>query len=138
MTAGNSPPFAQFREQQFLNLETFRRSGVAVRTPVWFVEDKDRLFVRTQADSGKVKRIHREPRVRVVPSDAQGNPKGGWIEARAHLAPADQAQRARQLFRKKYGLQLRGFETMMKLRRGTWATVRIEPLDASEPGVSER
>lgn len=111
---------------QYLNLETFRRSGVGVRTPVWFAEDQGRLFVRTQADSGKVKRIRHQARVRLVPSDAQGNPKGEWIEARAQLAPPEQADLAQRLFRKKYGLQLRGFEVMMKLRGGSWATIRID------------
>jgi len=112
---------------QYLNLETFRRSGAGVRTPVWFAEDQGRLYIRTEAESGKVKRIRNQARVRLAPSDAQGNPKGEWIEARAQLAPADQADLARRLFHKKYGLQYRGFETMMKLRRGDWATIRIDP-----------
>ncbi len=36
-----------FRGQPYLNLETYKRSGQAVPTPVWFVEHEDRLYVRT-------------------------------------------------------------------------------------------
>ena len=32
-----------FARQQYLNLETFRKSGVPVRTPVWFTQDGDLL-----------------------------------------------------------------------------------------------
>jgi PPOX class probable F420-dependent enzyme len=123
---------------QYLNLETFRRSGVGVRTPVWFAEDQGRLYVRTQADSGKVKRIRHQARVRLVPSDAQGKPKGEWIEAHAQLAPPEQADLAQRLFRKKYGLQLRGFEAMMKLRGGSWATIRIDPPTPRTAGEDEK
>jgi steroid 5-alpha reductase family enzyme len=30
-----------FAHQQYLNIETFRKSGAGVRTPVWFVQDMD-------------------------------------------------------------------------------------------------
>ncbi len=127
-----------FNGHQYLNLETFRRSGIGVRTPVWFAEDQGHLFVRTQADSGKVKRVRHQGRVRLVPSDVQGNPKGEWIEAHAQLASPEQADLAQRLFRKKYGLQLRGFEAMMKLRGGSWATIRIDPPTQRTAGEDER
>ena len=41
--------FDQLKQQQYLNLETFRKSGVGVKTPVWFVQDGDTLYVRTLA-----------------------------------------------------------------------------------------
>lgn len=127
-----------FAGHQYLNLETYRRSGIGVCTPVWFAEDEGRLFLRTQAASGKVKRIRNQARVRIAPSDAQGHPKGDWIEAQAQLASPDQADLAQRLFRQKYGLQLRGFEAMMRLRRGRWETIRIDPLPAPTPAGDER
>lgn len=138
MTASAATFNEIFAGHQYLNLETFRRSGIGVRTPVWFAEDEGRLFVRTQAASGKVKRIRNQGRVRIAPSDAQGRPKGDWIEAHAQLAPPDQADLARRLFLKKYGLQLRGFEAMMRLQRGRWETIRIDPLSAPAPAGDER
>jgi PPOX class probable F420-dependent enzyme len=127
MTTEATPLAEAMRGHQYLNLETFRRSGVGVRTPVWFAEHQGRLYIRTGGESGKVKRIRNQGRVRLAPSDAQGHPKGEWMEAQAELANAEQAELARRLFLKKYGLQYRGFEAMVKLRRGTWATIRLEP-----------
>ena len=138
MTTLPSPLTGAFAGHQYLNLETFRRSGAGVRTPVWFAEDQGCLFIRTEATSGKVKRVRHQGRVRIAPSDAQGNPRGAWIEALAQLAPPDQSELAQHLFRRKYGLQLRGFEAMMRLRRGSWATLRIDPLVAPIPEGGEQ
>jgi PPOX class probable F420-dependent enzyme len=49
--------FDQLTQQQYINLETFRKNGVGVKTSVWFVQDGDTIYVRTVANSGKVKRI---------------------------------------------------------------------------------
>ncbi len=50
-------------------------NGTGVVTPVW-----GKLYVWTGADSWKVKRIRNNGRVRLVPSDARGNPEGEWEE----------------------------------------------------------
>jgi len=56
-----------FINQKYINLETFRRDGRGVRTPVWFVQDGASLYVRTVADSGKVKRIRNQTQVNISP-----------------------------------------------------------------------
>lgn len=66
----------QFHDQQYINLETYRRNGQAMRTPVWFMQEGDTLFVRTIANSGKVKRARNFPDVRVAPCDQTGNLRG--------------------------------------------------------------
>ena len=57
----------QFQKQKYLNLETFRKSGESMRTPVWFVQDGESLYVHTVANSGKVKRIRNNGRVNIAP-----------------------------------------------------------------------
>lgn len=47
-----SPDLARFENQQFMNLETFRKNGEGVKTPVWFVLDNNIIYVR----SGKYSR----------------------------------------------------------------------------------
>jgi hypothetical protein len=32
----------ELTRQQYLNIETFRKNGQGVKTPVWFVEDGDK------------------------------------------------------------------------------------------------
>jgi len=107
---------AQFANQQFINVETFRKNGQVVQTPVWFVQDKGTLYVRTVETSFKVKRIRNNPRVRVVPCDMRGEPKGEWVDGQARFATADEDKRVGQLLTKKYGLQKTLFEVMSKLQ----------------------
>ncbi|GAB4533809.1 MAG: hypothetical protein Fur0018_23390 [Anaerolineales bacterium] len=98
-----------------------------MKTPVWFVRDGDVLYVWTQADSGKAKRIRRGGRVRIAPSDAQGNPKGEWLEAHAVADASPEAlAHVQTLMRGKYGLAYRGFQWMGRLQRATYTTLRIQ------------
>jgi Pyridoxamine 5'-phosphate oxidase. len=73
--------FAPLAGHQYMNLTTFRKNGQPVPTPVWFAQEGDRIYVVTQAASGKVKRIRANPRVQLTPSDARGKPLGATIEA---------------------------------------------------------
>jgi PPOX class probable F420-dependent enzyme len=73
----------KFDHQQYLNLETFRKNNIGVKTPVWFVEDGGTLFVRTGATSGKVKRIRNNHLVHISPCKMDGALLGDWIKASA-------------------------------------------------------
>lgn len=118
--------FEQFQNQNFLNLETFRKNGEGVKTPVWFVLEGEKIYVRTIDASWKVKRIRRNPQVRLVPSDARGTPAGTWEAAQAHLIDdPHEAARINDLFNKKYGLQKRVFDLMGIARKSTYATIEI-------------
>lgn len=74
-----------FDGEKVISLETYRKSGEAVRTPVWFLKKNGTLIVHTEDRTGKVKRIRRNPKVRVAPSHFRGEPKGEYIDARAEL-----------------------------------------------------
>ena len=94
-----------FTTQPYLSLETYRKNGEAVRTPVWFVRDGDRLYIRTVAESGKVKRLRRNPRLRIALCDRLGNVTGPWVAATGREVRDDPALYARvdQLLDEKYG-----------------------------------
>jgi PPOX class probable F420-dependent enzyme len=64
---------AQFDGQNYISLETFKKSGEGVKTPVWFVAYRDALYVYTEADSWKVKRIRNNSRVRVAVCNVRGS-----------------------------------------------------------------
>lgn len=107
----------QFHRQSYLNLETFRRSGEGVQTPVWFVENGGLLYVETSARSGKIKRIRRNPHVRVVPCTASGKPRGVWVEGEAQLvSDAAESEQINRLLNRKYGLIKAIFEGVARLR----------------------
>ena len=116
----------QFKNQQYLTIETYRRNGEGVKTPVWFAQDGEALRVWTQVDAGKVKRIRRDDRVRIVPSTATGEALGEWKEASAMLL--DQPQELEytiRLFRQKYGLIFNLFGLLGRIRKAKHITIRV-------------
>ncbi|HXE91611.1 MAG TPA: PPOX class F420-dependent oxidoreductase [Terriglobales bacterium] len=118
---------AQFHGRRYLNLESYRRDGRAIRTPLWFAQDGGLLYIYTLADSGKVKRMRRNPRVRIVPSDIRGNPKGEWIDAEAELLAGERAAHADHLLSRKYFGKRVG-DLFRKLRPKPRAVLAIRPL----------
>lgn len=92
---------------QYINLETFRKNGQAVATPVWFTVDSEKIFVVTRSDTGKVKRLRNNQRVRVMPCGMRGEPMGEWVESQARFATSEEFERALQQRRKKYGFKAR-------------------------------
>jgi len=99
-------PFSRFEGEKVISLETYRRNGQPVRTPVWFLKEDEILYVHTDDSTGKVKRIRRNPRVRVAPSHFRGKPKVEYIEARAVLeaSPGTVKKYHLKIYRK-YGWQ---------------------------------
>lgn len=49
----SASPFPTLEGHNNINLTTFRKSGEAVTTPVWYVVLEDKLYVRTEANSAK-------------------------------------------------------------------------------------
>ena len=92
-----------FTAQRYLNLESFKRDGTPVQTPVWFAEEDDVLYVYTLAKAGKVKRIRRNPRLRIAPCTIRGTVIGAWVEAEAIIVDATTAEHGHALLRHKYG-----------------------------------
>jgi uncharacterized protein len=97
----NTSP-AEFRGQKYLSLITFRKSGTAVPTPVWFAEADGKIYVMTRNDSGKYKRIRNNPEVRIAPCNIRGKITGPECPARARILPAGNWDGARQAIRAKY------------------------------------
>ena len=103
--SGAASAFAAFEGQKYLSLETFRKNGEGVRTPVWFAAEKDDaavLFIYTIGETGKVKRIRNNPRVRIAPCDMRGNVTGEFVEARAEILSGDAAAHGVRLLNRKY------------------------------------
>lgn len=121
------PALEQFENQAYLNLETYRKSGEGVKTPVWFVQDGSTIYVRTGEDSWKVKRLRNNPQASIVPSTSTGGPLGDWVAATAVLVEDERlAQEVNEMFNRKYGLQKRFFDLMGRVRGYQLATLAIE------------
>ncbi|MDX2040858.1 MAG: PPOX class F420-dependent oxidoreductase [Acidobacteriota bacterium] len=111
-----SDKLEQFANQNYFNLESYRKSGEAIRTPLWFVQDGDTLYFYTVAHSFKVTRLKNNPRCRVASCDIRGNLKGEWVDASARLLDTAEASRADNLLNQKYGLSKRILNFFAKLR----------------------
>jgi PPOX class probable F420-dependent enzyme len=105
------PGFEHLRGHKYCLLVTYRRSGEAVPTPVWFGLGDGRLYVRTEADVAKVRRIGNDPRVRVAPCSARGKPLGPPAEGRARvLDDPGEGRGAEAALQANYGLGRRVYE----------------------------
>ena len=96
----------------YVNLATFRKSGDAVRTPVWMApagaaDGPQPFYVFSAGEAGKVKRLKNSSRAEVAVCDVRGRVSGAWHDARASLieAPAE-IDRALAALRRKYGWQM--------------------------------
>jgi len=102
--------FVGFAGQKYLNLETFKKNGDGVKTPVWFAADPSvslassgaKIYAYTIGVSGKVKRVRNNPRVKIAPCNMSGKVLGEWVEARAEIISGEEAVRGMQLLNKKY------------------------------------
>lgn len=121
----SSEKSAQFENQKYLNLESYRKNGTPVATPVWFAEDEGVFFIYSLANAGKVKRIRNNPRVRIMPCDVRGKPKGVWVDAEARIADAATAVKGHQLLNQKYGLLKRVGDIFSRLRKRERAVITI-------------
>jgi uncharacterized protein len=118
----------QFDGKQFLNLETFRKNGAGVKTPVWFTQNDGTIYVRTIVGSGKVKRIKNNGEVQIAPCEANGTPTGEWIKAQAVEAPdPETAELVASLLAKKYGaIQVKAFAALTSLRKEKYTVLKIQ------------
>jgi PPOX class probable F420-dependent enzyme len=98
------------RDVKYLNLESYRRSGKSVRTPIWFAASPgdfanpimEKLYVYSIADSGKAKRIRRCGRIRIAACDVRGKVTAPWTNAFAEVATAEEFEPGMRLLDRKY------------------------------------
>jgi PPOX class probable F420-dependent enzyme len=115
----------QFANQKYINLQTFKKDGTPVATPVWFAEDGGELYVYTLANSGKMKRLRNNRRVRIAVSDARGKLKGEWVDAEARLLDEAESTKGHRRITEKYGLIKRILDFFSKFRKQQRAVFAI-------------
>ena len=118
----------QFFDQKYINLETYKKDGTPIRTPVWFVIGNDLIYVITRESTGKVKRLKNNQSVRIVTCSFKGQSKNGWVNGRVEKITGEKADKAIKLRKKKYGMSARliGLFTSQK---GNLIVYSIELID---------
>ena len=111
-------------------LTTYRASGEAVSTPVWFAVDGESLLICTDDPSGKVRRLRRSSRAAVAPCTLRGRRLGPDQAAEAALLAGDDAARAESFMHDGYSLGKRLFYRLIHplVTRGKeLAFIRVDP-----------
>ncbi|TMR06347.1 PPOX class F420-dependent oxidoreductase [Actinomadura soli] len=117
---------------------TFRANGEAVPTPLSCALANGRLYASTAADSGKVKRIRRNPRVLVTPSTVRGKPLGPKAEATARVLESHEAEQAERILDGRFGALLRLYRKAVGARTTDTAYLEITPTRPTEPDDDDR
>lgn len=103
-------------DERYLSLTTFRTGGEPVPTPVWFVpQPNGTVLVYTEATSGKVKRLRRNPDCTVAACDARGRVHGEVVPATADVLD-DRVDEVYRRLVQRYGWQARAFDLLYRLR----------------------
>ncbi|MGB9124225.1 MAG: PPOX class F420-dependent oxidoreductase [Nitrosotalea sp.] len=100
----SSEKLSNFEGEKYLCLETYKKNGRKVKTPVWFVISDGIIYVATAESPGKVKRLNHNKSVRIVPSNFKGVPKGEWVQGQAFFGNESELNLTKSLRNKKYGL----------------------------------
>ncbi len=92
---------------KYISLTTFRKSGEPVSTPIWFVEKGISIYVWTEKNSWKVKRLRHDSRVRVAPSTYRGRAVGPSVDGTARIVSPQAQEEIENLMAAKYGRMMR-------------------------------
>jgi uncharacterized protein len=95
-------------DERYINLESFKKDGGGVKTPVWCAPLDGKIVVFSEGEAFKVKRVRRNPKVRVAKCDVRGKVLGPWNEGSCVIVQDKERQeRAYAALRQKYGLQMK-------------------------------
>ena len=118
-------------EARYINLETYRKNGTAVQTPVWTARVGEELVIFTNGNSYKVKRLRRNQNVRVAPCGVRGALKGPWHDGSGRIVTDSSQERAAYVaLRKKYGWQMALADLGGRLGRTKkdWVILAVRPM----------
>jgi PPOX class probable F420-dependent enzyme len=108
---GTAPDFSALRGVRQCLVVTFRKSGEPVPTPVNFgLSDDGRLYFRSEPHVAKIRRIRRDPHVRVCPCNLRGKPLGPLAEGTARILPPSENERAREIVAANWSAVMKPFE----------------------------
>lgn len=112
-------------------LETRKRDGTWVGTPVNLASKAGRVYFRTWRTSGKAKRLRNFPEVRFCPSTPRGEPTGTTVTAHARLLEGTENRHASTLLARKHRL-LHGVVVPLTHRMWRTSTLHYELSDVHE------
>ncbi|MGY4646756.1 PPOX class F420-dependent oxidoreductase [Mycobacterium sp. URHB0021] len=101
---------ARLAKEKFVSLTTYKKNGDAVASPMWIARDGDALVMWTPAETWKVRRVRRDPRVRLSACGRTGRVdiRQPALTGQAELIDDDrEVLRIESIIKRKYGLVYR-------------------------------
>ncbi|CRZ15786.1 PPOX class F420-dependent oxidoreductase [Mycolicibacterium neworleansense] len=126
--------FTGFENYRQIVLVTFKKSGEAVPSPINHGVADGKLYVRTDASTGKVKRIRNDPNVLVVASNLRGKPSGPVVAGVARILPETEHAHADAVIAANWSAPMKLFERGLDYGSQTMgvpmAFIEITPAEA--------
>jgi PPOX class probable F420-dependent enzyme len=100
----------------YISLETYRKTGAGVSTPVWVATFEDRHYVFSESRAGKVKRIRNDPQIKIAACNYSGTVSSEWLSGQVCIVTEPALiRRVYAEFTTKYGWQFRLTNVLSRL-----------------------
>ena len=123
--------FAALEGARYVRLTSYRRNGTAVHTPFGPMFRDGKVYCFTNAASGKVKRVRREPKVELAPCTRRGETTGPSVEGRARVLAGAEGEALAAAFQehwlRQYGLIWRIGRFVERLRGTRRVVIEVAP-----------
>lgn len=118
----------EIARSKYVSLTTYRKDGTAVATPVWQATSDGLMYIVSDADAWKVRRIRRDSRVRVTVCDFRGRIADGApsAEGTAQILDEEGTRTARAIVARKF----------LMSRAGNWLAKTFRIPKAPVIGIS--
>jgi uncharacterized protein len=103
-------PYEWIQHHPYVSLTTFKKSGQRVETPIWFATAGGKLYMYSELDAGKMKRIRNNARIEVAPCTFRGKVIGPSVSGTALELSAEKGVFVHELLNRKYTWKKRIFE----------------------------
>ena len=89
--------------EKCISLETYKENNQPIRTPVWFVIKKDLIYIVTRDQTGKVKRLRNNKKVKIATCTFKGKIIGKGVDGTAKMLADAESKEVEKWRNKKYG-----------------------------------
>jgi PPOX class probable F420-dependent enzyme len=93
----------EIKSEKYISVETFKKDGTSVKTPVWFTIKDNLVYVVTRDQTGKVKRLKNNLNVKIATCNIKGKIKGRWNSGTVEILNKQETEEAVKRRDKKYG-----------------------------------
>lgn len=91
------------KSEKYISVETYKKDGTSVKTPVWFTIKDNLVYVVTRDQTGKIKRLKNNHNVKIATCNIKGKISGKLISGTAEILGEHETKEAVKRRDKKYG-----------------------------------